>query len=296
MKLSILLSLVMVFSPLVLAGSKDSLPNWKSSLSKTRLSQFIRDASDPEAKNYVAKEDRIAIFDVDGTLWVEKPNYAQLDFVLSLKAKELAKAKPKSEKDLLALSSAVFEGVSEKEYQQSAREFLLRKSRHSRYDKKQAQLVYRPMLELMAMLREHDFEIYLCTGSDEGLIRSVSQELFSVPPQNVIAQNVSYVMSDGELVRSGIYRTPINLAEGKVSNLQHRLGKAPVLAVGNSMGDYHMLKWVSRSGGLAALLVHDDQLREYDYGKKNKKLAKAFSGMDIVRISMREEFLQLFGD
>lgn len=296
MKLSILLSLVMVFSPLVLAGPKDNLPNWKSSLSKTRLSQFITDASNPAVNGYIAKEDRIAVFDVDGTLWVEKPNYAQLDFVFSLKAKELAKANPKSEKDLLALSSAVFKGVSEKEYQQSAREFLLKNSRHSRCNKKQAQLVYRPMLELMAMLREHDFEIYLCTGSDEGLIRSVSQELFSVPPQNVIAQNVSYVMSDGELVRSGTYRTPINLAEGKVSNLQHRLGKVPVLAVGNSMGDYHMLKWVSRSGGLAALLVHDDEQREYDYGKKNKKLAKAFSDIDIVNISMREEFLQLFDD
>ncbi|MBB6519768.1 HAD family hydrolase [Pseudoteredinibacter isoporae] len=293
--LSYLSVMFVFFSSIVHASSDDVLPSWLNNASKENILQFVERSLNPNAPDFIPVESRIAVFDVDGTLWVEKPHYAQQGFVLSEHSPALSSAQPKSEATLLTLSAKLFEGMSEKSYQEKSREFLLNGSLHPRYKAPHAKLIYQPMLELIRLLKKNKFDVYLCTGSDEGFVRSVAFELFGIPADHVIAQNVAYYRDDrsNAVLRSGEYRKPINLGQGKVSNIMHRIGKKPVLAVGNSLGDLQMLDWVA-DGGLSILITHDDAQREYDYGDKNQKIAKAFSAVNLTAVSMRKDFKNIF--
>lgn len=280
------------------AAPEGVLSGWSDNASKQRIIQFLNRTVDPKASEFLPVRDRVAVFDVDGTLWVEKPRYAQQDFVLSQSSKARSFSGSKSDDaNLLNLSAKLFEGMSVRTYQNKSREFLVKDSLHPRYKVPHSQLVYQPMIELIGLLREYEFDVYLCTGSDEGFVRSVANELFGIPADHVIAQNVTYYRDKDNkvLVRGGEYRVPINLAAGKVSNISHRINKKPAFAVGNSLGDLQMLDWVA-DGGLSVLIVHDDAEREYDYGKKNKKIHKAFSGVNLISVSMKKDFKNIFAE
>ncbi len=272
--------------------SEDFLPGWNASTVRSDTLRFITRASDPDSEAFIPEESRIAVFDVDGTLWVEKPLYPLVDFLQSMgsRANDLAG----SDHSLINFAASLSEGIDRKDYQELAQDFLLVKSRHPKFGKPYGKLLYKPTLELIQLLRAHDFQIFLCSGSDASFLRSVTEELFGVPSANVIGQAINYeLLSDGGRItmrRAGNYREPLTIGAGKVSNIVSHIGKRPVLAVGNSLGDAEMLTWVSSNGGFSMIILHDDGLREYDYGNKNQAIKEKLQGSNVRFVSMKEDF------
>lgn len=278
-----------------LVSATPMLSSWSNSDVRNTIVSFVEDSVNPKADTFLPVPQRIATIDVDGTMWVEKPYYAQLSFLALVV--EAGKMKG-SVHELMALSASAFAGVSRSEYQAKAADFIFKKSLHPRYKKPQSELVYKPMVELIDFLQKNEFSVYLCTGSDEGFVRPVSAEIFSIDKSKVIGQSVLYTTNkiNGKVsgVRTGVYRKPTNLGKGKVANILSYIGVRPAIAIGNSLGDKEMLEWVGSNNGLAMMVVHDDSVREYDYKEKNSKIKKAMKKTSVHYISMERDFKLLF--
>ena len=278
-----------------LATPSETLGSWRDSTLKTSLNTYIQQTSDRRSAHFVPQQSRIAVFDVDGTLWVEKPAYPMVGFI---KGMANTSSLNKGDLNLIELAGKLSEGMTPEDYQAKSAQYVLTQSHHPRFSKSIGQLVYQPMLELIDNLQQHGYQVYLCSGSDAGFLRAVSKVLFNVEPENVIAQAINYqlVEEQGKLrtVRGDSYRLPINLGKGKVSNIINHIGQTPILAFGNSLGDREMLKWVAAEDGLALMLVHDDAQREYDYGDKNSKIQAAMAGGKVQMVSVKQHFKRIF--
>jgi hypothetical protein len=196
------------------------------------------------------------------------------------------------------LSQNVQTGMTPEKFQSNIRRFL-RKAKHPRFKKLYRELVYRPMLELLDFLRENEFQIYLCSGGDVDFLRTISNELYHIPPPKVIGSNWSYKI-EGEGENLKIVRkqpsAPENIKEIKVTNIHTRIGMIPILAVGNSDGDLQMLEYCDsrQKITLQLLIKHDDQNREYAYDYGAEEIQKKAKEFGWTVISMDRDFKKVF--
>lgn len=253
------------------------LPSWRPGATRDAILAFLDAAAD------VPVERRVACFDNDGTLWSEKPTYVQLDFFVdALKAKVHEDPDAAQTPEFAALLSGdqaaigeigleriayaltgLFAGLSPEEFTGRVHEFMGRATART----------YRPMLELIAELRRRDFTVCVVTGGGTEFVRAISQDLYGVPPQNVVGSLIAYEFvptseeSGPALRRTGNLVAGANEGAVKVNNIQMQLGRRPIFAAGNSGGDREMLEWVAAGAGptLAVLLDHDDADRETAY-------------------------------
>ena len=262
------------------------LPSWRPGATRDAVVAFLDQVSS------VPAEQRVACFDNDGTLWCERPDYAQLSFFLdalkSRVADDPSAAKTPEfaalighdkaaigalglERIALALAG-LFEGLPPEEFIRRARAFMA-DARHPTLDRPLTGCVYQPMLELIDELRRRGVTVTIVTGGGTEFVRAVSEELYGVPPESVVGTLIEYEL-DRE--RPGRARAPAyrpgrrgaaNEGAAKVNNIQSQLGRRPILAAGNSGGDREMLEWAHASEGpsLAILVNHDDADREFSY-------------------------------
>jgi hypothetical protein len=315
-----------LFAALVLAAlsvAADPLPSWKDGPAKQAITGFVTDVTKAGGKDFVPPAQRIAVFDNDGTLWVEQPMYTQLAFVLD-RLKTLAPAHPEwmeqqpfkaaLEGDLATLGAAGTEGLlqlviathggmTSAEFETTTLDWI-GAARHPRFKQPYTQLVFQPMLELLEYLRENGFKTFIVSGGGADFMRPWSVAVYGVPPEQVIGSQIqlAFEMRDGKAV---VVREPkvafIDDGAGKPVGIQRHIGRRPILAFGNSDGDLEMLQWTTGGEGrrLGLILHHTDGEREYAYDRKSPfgRLAKA---MDLapqngwVLVSMKEDWSEVF--
>jgi len=294
----------------------DPLPLWNNTAVKERIIEFVADVTDPTGPMYVPEEKRIAAFDLDGTLFCEKPLYLQV-LIAAEGLYDLAEKDPtlrdeypyngawkrdmdfiSDSKNFLEMNLTAFAGMTQEEYQKYVRDFL--SLGHPRFGVPYDELFYTPMEELLLFLEENDFQIYLVSGSPQEFIRSFSEELLGVEPQMVIGDAISikFEIRDGQVVfvREHDYVKPETLKDGKPINIRLKTGRSAILSFGNSNDDIQMLE-ASGAGGLPSLsltLYHDDGEREYAYDKGADKILAMAQERGWVVVSMKNDFKEVF--
>jgi phosphoserine phosphatase len=305
------------------AGSVDPLPSWNDTAARRAIISFVRDVTTPNSPRFVPEAERIAVFDHDGTLWAEQPMYVQLAFALD-RVKALAPQHPEwkttppfsavlsgdlkalaaaGEKGLLDLLVATHAGMTTDEFAATVSDWLA-KARHPRFGRPYTETVYQPMLELLAYLRANGFKTYLVSGGGVEMIRSFSERVYGVPPEQVVGSTIAteYRVKEGV---PAIVRLPkvdfVDDKAGKAVGIQKFIGRRPILAFGNSDGDFQMLEWTTAGSGprLGLILRHDDAEREYAYDRKSPfgRLDKALDeapGKGWRIVSMKDDWKSVF--
>ncbi len=271
--------------------------------------------------------DRVAYFDNDGTLWCERPGYVQLDFFVDelqrrsaddpslaerpefdavLRSDPVAMGEVGMERIAVALAG-LFDGETPDAFAQVVDEFIER-YRHPRFDRPVTGLVYQPMLELLHELRALDFTIGIVTGGGTEFVRRLSQDLYGVAPELVVGTLIGYEFErDGDrprLRRTVALMGRANEGATKVTHIQSQLGRAPIVAGGNSGGDREMMEWATsgRHPGLSILVDHDDAEREYEYVGRAQTFEESEAITDVARrlgwvtVSMARDWDTVFPD
>jgi phosphoglycolate phosphatase-like HAD superfamily hydrolase len=304
------------------------LSSWNDTPTRKVILDFIARVTDEASPNYVPVEERIAVFDNDGTLWCEKPMYIQLDFLLrklvakaeldpSLQEKQPWKAA--WEKDFSWLGDTItkhyqgddsdlhvlLKGILSLSHDQpvekietEAKDFVYNE-RHPTLGNIYMDCIYQPMIELLHYLEDHGFANYIVSGGGRDFMRGFASELYGIPRQRVIGSTVAYrylETGDGcEIVQQADLDV-IDDGPGKAIQIWNVIGRRPILAAGNSNGDIEMLKFTQSSGkpNLNLLLLHDDSQREFDYQQGAEKALELAVENDWQLISMKEDFKHIF--
>jgi phosphoglycolate phosphatase-like HAD superfamily hydrolase len=273
-------------------ASAQGLPSWNDGAAKRAIIEFVERVTRHGDADYIPPEDRIAVFDNDGTLWVEQPMYVQLAFALDrIKAlapqhpewKETPPFKAVLEGDAAALTAAGEKGVAAivaathawmttDAFATTVAEWLAT-ARHPHLGRPYDQLIYRPMVELLAYLRANGFKTFIVSGGGVEFIRVFAERTYGIPPEQVIGSSGKtefHVDSTGRpvLVKSATVEF-IDDGPGKPAGINRFIGRRPVLAFGNSDGDRQMLQWTAGARGprLVGLVHHTDAEREYAYDR-----------------------------
>jgi hypothetical protein len=285
-----------------LAAAVEPLPSWNEGQAKRAIVNFVQRVTEEGGADFVPVPERIAVFDNDGTLWVEKPMYVQLAFALD-RVKTLAPQHPEwkdrqpfkaalegdlktvaagGEQALLELIMATHAGMTTDAFAQIVTNWLTN-AKHPRFNRPYTDLVYQPMLELLAYLRANGFSNYIVSGGGIEFMRPWTEKVYGIPPEQVIGSSIKtrFELSEGKPV---LVRLPeINFIDdkaGKPVGIHMHIGRRPLAAFGNSDGDLQMIQWTTAgSGARFALIVHHtDSKREWAYDRQSPigRLDKAF--------------------
>jgi len=296
------------------------LPAWNHGPTRTAVLDFV------DAADALPVESRVAVFDNDGTLWCEKPNYPQLMFMLD-ELRRAAASDPtlaerleyrvlldndvhaQAEIGLERIAFALIElcsGIGPEEFGDRVAAFFAR-HRHQERGVSYLDLRYQPMLELIDELRAHDFDVFIVTGGGAEFVRSISQMFYGVTPDHVVGSLVGYEFTRDSKGRPTLLRTTelfgeVNEGAPKVANIQLQLGRRPIFAAGNSPGDAEMLEYALATGtpSMALLVNHDDAEREYAYAGRagsfetDAPFEETASSLGITVASMRSDWATIF--
>ena len=296
----------------------DPLPSWADGPNKQAILEFVSEATDPGSADFVPAADRIATFDNDGTLWAEKPTYFQLYFTID-RIKSLAADNPGwattqpfqavleddrermatlAHDDLKSLIAAAHGNTTQTEFATAAQEYLAQ-ARHPDRGVPFTDLTYQPMLEMLDLLRDHEFRVFIVSGGGIEFIRAFSEEVYGIPRENVVGSSLQYEFQE-TAAGSEIIRLPrlgsFDDREVKPANIALHIGRRPVIAVGNSDGDLQMLQYATDSSGpsLAILLHHDDAVREYDYDHGTEAALAVAEARGWLIVSIARDFETVF--
>lgn len=306
-----------------MAFAADPLPSWNDTTPKQAIIAFVEKVTKPGSPHFVPAPERIATFDNDGTLWSEQPMYFQLAFALD-RVKALAPQHPEwktqepfasllkgdvkgalagGEKTMLEILMATHAGMTTEEFEKIVKDWIAT-ARHPKTGKLYTEMVYQPMLELLAYLRANGFKTFIVSGGGIEFMRPWTEKVYGIPPEQVVGSSgkLKYEMRDGKPV---LMKLPeINLVDdkaGKPVGIQQHIGRRPIAAFGNSDGDREMLEWTQAGGGARLMLLvhHDDAKREWAYDRKSHigTLDKAWDealvkGWTVV--SMRDDWKRIF--
>lgn len=305
------------------AAAADPLPSWHVGPARQAIVGFVERVTKPGGPDFVPPAERIAVFDNDGTLWSEQPMYVQLAFALD-RVKALAPEHPEwkekepfasvlrgdlagvaasGEHGLVELVMASHAGNTTDEFAAIVTDWLAR-ARHPKLGRPYTECVYQPMLELLAYLRASGFKTFIVSGGGIEFMRPFSERVYGVPPEQVVGSSIEarYEPLDG---KPAIVRLPsvdfIDDKAGKPVGIHKFVGRRPVLAFGNSDGDFEMLEWTTTGPGprLGLLLHHDDAEREVAYdrassvGRLERGLAEAPQRGWVV-VGMKRDWKRVF--
>ena len=283
--------------------SADPLPSWNNAAARKSLVDFVAKVTKKGSPDFVAPAERIAVFDNDGTLWSEQPIYFQLLFALD-RVKTLAPQHPEwsttepfasllkgdvkgalagGEKALMEIMMATHAGMSTQEFEVIVKDWIAT-ARHPVTKRPYTEMVYQPMLEVLAYLRTNEFKTFIVSGGGMEFMRAFSEQVYGIPPEQVIGSSIKtkFEMSGSqpELVRM----PEINFIDdgpGKPIGINEHIGRRPIAAFGNSDGDLQMLQWTAAGSGARFCLYvhHTDDVRESAYDRQSH-IGKLDKGLD----------------
>lgn len=294
------------------------LPSWRPGTTRDAVVGFL------DAVTEVDPADRVAMFDNDGTLWCERPTYPQFDFFAARLAAAVHERAELAERpeyaavlsgDMAALGALglprvvlalieIFEGQTPEEYDSAVRDFFVGAA-HRTLGRPLASVVYQPMLELLDALRDRGVDIFIVSGGGIEFVRAISQQLYGVSPDRVVGTTIRYRYERRAdvptLLRTAEIDSLPNEGPAKVEALQRHLGRRPLLAGGNSLGDRELLEYAQAAHPSLALLIdHDDEQREFAYVSEAATIGDAEPITEIGRrqgwavVSMRDDWETVF--
>jgi len=306
----------------------DPLGSWREGASKQAILDFVQRVTTEGGAEAIPSEERVAVFDNDGTLWCEKPMPIQLDFILrrlavmaeqdqALRTRQpwqaaydkdygwlgevITKHYHGDDSDLPVLAAGIlqaFAGVTVEDFEAQADRFL-RGTQHPTLGRAYLACGYAPMVELLGYLEAAGFRNYIASGGGRDFMRPISQELYGVPRQRVIGSSVSlaYLPDEGS---GRIVRKPeadvLDDGPEKPVRIWNRVGRRPLLAAGNSNGDVPMLAFAEQPDrpSLRLLVLHDDPDREFDYvvGAEQALQLAGSNGWTVV--SIKDDWTTVF--
>ncbi len=307
----------------------DILPSWRDTATRAAILDFVAAVTDEGSPDFVPAQDRVAVFDNDGTLWAEKPMPVQLHYLVQ-QWKAAAEADPSladrqpyraavsgdltwlgaavdkhyagDDSDLGLLIHAVSAssaGASVEEYEASVAAFY-RDARHLTLGSSYAHTVYQPMVELIRLLDAHDFRTYIVSGGERDFMRPMTREYYGIPVQRVIGTSMGLEYDAEEnVVRYAPALAFFDDGPEKPVRIWMRTGARPILAAGNSNGDIPMLRFAQGNPRSLSLLVHhdDDSGRgDIPYDKGAEKALEAATTHGFTRVSVRDDWSQVFPD
>jgi phosphoglycolate phosphatase-like HAD superfamily hydrolase len=315
---------VLIFTSAI-ASAADPLSSWNDTAPKQAIVSFVEKVTKEGSTDFVPPAERIAVFDNDGTLWSEQPMYFQAFFVFD-RIKALAPQHPEwkdkepfasvlkgdvktalagGEHALLEMVMATHAGMTTEEFEKSVTDWLAT-AKHPKTGKPFTEMVYQPMLELLAYLRANGFKTFIVSGGGIEFMRPWTEKIYGIPPEQVVGSSggLKYELRDGIPV---IVKTPeLNHnddKEGKPVGIQRHIGRRPIAAFGNSDGDFQMLEWTTAGKGprLGMIIHHTDAEREFAYDRESHvgKLSKGLDegpkrGWSLV--SMKDDWKTVFPD
>jgi FMN phosphatase YigB (HAD superfamily) len=280
-----------------------ALSSWRDGPARQAILAFVHRVSTPGHPDFVAPAERIAVFDNDGTLWAEQPLPVQACFVLD-RIRMLAPGRPEwrnqqpfkaalegdasgimahGMEGLTRLVMATHAGMSTEAFAQLVRDWIAT-ARHPRFNLPYTELVYQPMLDVLALLRTNGFKTFIVSGGGIEFMRTFSEAVYGIPPEQVIGSSIvtRYVVTDGvpELLREAELHF-FDDKEGKPVAINTHIGRRPIAGFGNSDGDFAMLEWVTSGPGarFGLLVHHNDAEREFAYDR-DAGLARLARGLD----------------
>jgi phosphoglycolate phosphatase-like HAD superfamily hydrolase len=300
----------------------DPLPSWNEGSTKQSILDFVRTVTTVDGPHFVQPEERIAVFDNDGTLWSEQPFYFQVAFVFD-RMKAMAPQHPEWKdnplytavlagdmktvaaggvKGLLELAAITHAGMTTEEFAKIAADWIA-SARHPKFNRLYTEVIYQPMLEVLAYLQANGFKSFIVSGGGVDFMRVWADKVYGIPPEQVIGSSIvtKFEMRDGEPV---LMRLPqlnfMNDNVGKPVAIDMHIGRRPIAAFGNSDGDLQMLQWTSAGKGsrFGLLVHHTDAIREYAYeassmGKLEVALTEAATrGWTVV--DMKNDWNRVF--
>ena len=315
-----LFALLATFAPSLVVA--DPLPSWNDNAPKKSIVAFVERVTKEGSPDFVPPAQRIATFDNDGTLWAEQPLYFQLHFGID-RVKELApqhlewKEKEPFKSVLAGDLKAAFAGgagslieilaagssnMTTEEFDRVVKKWIAT-AKHPTTGRLYSEMVYQPMLELLAYLRANGFKTYIASGGGCDFMRAFAERVYGIPPEQVIGSTgkLQFEMQGGKPV---INRLPaldfFDDKEGKPIAIQRHIGRRPIAAFGNSDGDLQMLQWTAAGSGprFCLFVRHTDAEREWAYdvsplGRLEKGLEEANAkGWTVV--SMKDDWKRVF--
>jgi hypothetical protein len=300
------------------AWAADPLPSWKDTAPKKAIIAFVEKVTKEGSPDFVPPAERLATFDNDGTLWAEKPMYFQLLFALD-RVKELAPQHPAwkdkepfasllrgdvkratagGQKAALEIIMATHAGMTTSEFEKIVKDWIAT-ARHPQTQRLYTEMVYQPMLELLAFLRVSGFKTFIVSGGGIEFMRPWADSVYGIPPEQIVGSSIktSYEMrADGPV----LVRLPeidfIDDKDGKPIGINSRIGRRPLAAFGNSDGDIQMLEWATAGKGarLALLVHHTDAEREYAYDQGAVKALDEAQAKGWTVVDMKQDWKVIY--
>ena len=306
------------------SAQTDPLPSWNDGTSKQSIVTFIQTFTDHASPQFVPPEQRIATFDNDGTLWAEQPIYFQLAFALD-RVRALAPKHPEwktrqpfkavldgdtkavaasGQKGMVELLLATHTGMTTDEFTKTVADWIAA-ARHPRFKRPYTEVVYQPMVELLAHLQASGFKTYIVSGGTVEFMRPWTERVYGIPPEHVIGTSFITTYKLGNDGKPLLFRQPkidfVDDGPGKPVNIQKVIGRRPLLAFGNSDGDQQMLQWTAAGEGarFMGIVRHTDAVREWAYDRESHigRLARALDeakGRGWTIVDMKADWKKIF--
>jgi phosphoglycolate phosphatase-like HAD superfamily hydrolase len=304
------------------APGQAPLPSWNEGSAKQSIEDFVRGVTTAGGPQFVKPEERIAVFDNDGTLWSEQPMYFQFAFALD-RLKAMAPQHPEWKDDpliaavlggdmkalaaggirgILELATITHAGMTTDEFATIVQDWFA-SARHPKFNRPYTDVIFQPMLELLAYLRANGFKTFVVSGGGVEFMRVCVEKIYGIPPEQVIGSSIvtKFEMLAGVPVLTRLPELDfMDDNVGKPVGINKHIGRRPIAAFGNSDGDLQMLQWTTAGTGsrLALLVQHTDSDREYAYeassmGKLDVALVEAKAkGWTVV--DMRQDWNRIY--
>ncbi|SDC93000.1 HAD family hydrolase [Rhodococcus tukisamuensis] len=304
------------------------LGSWADGPARSAIVDFVERVTAAGGPDFVEPADRVAVFDNDGTLWCEKPMPVQLDFTVRRFA-EMAAADPALQQkqpwkaahehdlhwlgaamvkhyrgdddDLKLLMGAVteaFDSVTVENYDARVRAFF-DGADHPTLGRPYRGCGYAPMVELLRYLEANGFANYIASGGDRDFMRPVAGRLYGVPPERIIGSALGLSYREGADATDLLYKAAMDFFDDgpeKPIRIWSRIGRRPILSVGNSNGDLPMLAFSGQPDrpALRMLILHDDADREFDYVAGAEEALDHARERDWTVVSMKHDWTNVF--
>jgi len=306
-----------------IAHAADALPSWNDTAPKKAIIAFVEKVTKEGSSDFVPPNERIATFDNDGTLWAEQPLYFQFLFAID-RVKALAPQHPEwktrepfasllkgdtktaltgGEHAFLEIVAATHSNLTTEEFDRIVKEWLAT-AKHAKTGRLYTEMVYQPMLELLAYLRENGFKTFIVSGGGVEFMRTFADKIYGIPPEQVVGSTgkLKFDLRDGTPVLVKLPEVQfIDDKDGKPVGIQMNIGHRPIAAFGNSDGDLQMLQWAAAGSGARFCLYvhHTDAEREWAYDR-NSSIGRLDKGLDEAKakgwtvVSMKDDWKTIF--